>query len=77
MTTAMIPVFIKARLFGIDLNKPQTKRDADGVLIRPYEGPIVAEANNVKRLACPNCREVANVSWGRAENLPQVFALLR
>ena len=39
--------------------------------------PIVAEANNVKRLTCPNCREVADVSWGRAENLPQVFALLR
>ena len=39
--------------------------------------PIVAEHNNVKRLMCPNCREVADVAWGRAENLPQVFALLR
>ena len=39
--------------------------------------PIVAERNNVKRLPCPNCREVANVPRGRAENLPQVFALLR
>ena len=44
MTVAMMPVFIKARLYGIDLNKPQTKRDADGVLIRPYDGPIVPEA---------------------------------
>ena len=40
----MIPVFIKARLYGIDLNKPQTKRDAHGVLIRPYDGPVVPEA---------------------------------
>ena len=39
--------------------------------------PIVAENNNVKRLTCPNCREVADVAWRRAENLPQVFALLR
>ena len=39
--------------------------------------PIVAENNNVKRLTCPNCREVADVAWGRAENLPQVFGMLR
>lgn len=44
MTVATKAVFVKARLFGIDLNKPETKRDANGVLIRPYEGPIVAEA---------------------------------
>lgn len=44
MTLAMRPVFIKAKLFGIDLNKPETKRDANGVLIRPLEGPIVPEA---------------------------------
>ena len=44
MTLAMIPVFVKARLYGIDLNKPSTKRDAKGVLIRPYDGPIVPEA---------------------------------
>jgi len=47
MAVAMIPVFIKARLFGIDLNKPQTKRDAEGRLVRPYEGPIVPEAIGV------------------------------
>jgi hypothetical protein len=40
----MRPMFIKANLFGIDLNKPATKRDANGVLIRPLEGPIVPEA---------------------------------
>ena len=34
MTVAMMPVFVKAKLYGIDLNKPQTKRDADGVLVR-------------------------------------------
>ena len=39
--------FIKARLTGIDLNKPETKRDADGNLIRPIEGPIVPEATGV------------------------------
>ena len=47
MTMAMRPVFIKSRLFGIDLNKPSTKRDADGVLIRPYDGPQVPEAMGV------------------------------
>ena len=44
MTLAMRPVFIKARLFGIDLNKPGTKRDQDGALVRPIEGPVVPEA---------------------------------
>lgn len=47
MVLAMRPSFIKARLFGIDLNKPSTKRDANGVLIRPYEGPQVPEAMGV------------------------------
>jgi UDP-N-acetylglucosamine--dolichyl-phosphate N-acetylglucosaminephosphotransferase len=44
MTLAMVPAFVKARLSGIDLNKPQTKRDASGALVRPYEGPVVPEA---------------------------------
>lgn len=44
MVLAMCPVFVKARLFGIDLNKPSTKRDKAGALIRPYDGPIVPEA---------------------------------
>eukprot|EP00466_Bigelowiella_natans_P017688 jgi/Bigna1/49930/estExt_Genewise1.C_610033 len=39
--------FIKARLFGIDLNKMTTARDEDGVLIRPYQGPKVPEAMGV------------------------------
>ena len=39
--------------------------------------PIVAENNNVKRLTCPNCREVADVAWGRADSLPKVFGMLR
>lgn len=47
MVLAMRPTFIKARLFGIDLNKPSTKRDADGILIRPYDGPQVPEAMGV------------------------------
>jgi UDP-N-acetylglucosamine--dolichyl-phosphate N-acetylglucosaminephosphotransferase len=40
---AMEEVFIKARLFGIDLNKPTTKRDASGALVRPVEGIKVPE----------------------------------
>ena len=44
MSLAAAPLFVKARLYGIDLNKPQTKRDKDGVLVRPYDGPIVPEA---------------------------------
>ena len=44
MTLAMRETFIKARLFGIDLNKPETKRDASGALVRPVQGPIVPEA---------------------------------
>jgi UDP-N-acetylglucosamine--dolichyl-phosphate N-acetylglucosaminephosphotransferase len=44
MILAASPIFVKARLFGIDLNKPTTKRDANGVLVRPYEGPVVPEA---------------------------------
>ena len=44
MTLAMRPVFVKAKLFGIDLNKPETKRDASGALIRPLDGPVVPEA---------------------------------
>ena len=43
-TLAMRPAFIKARLFGIDLNKPETKRDASGALVRPVQGPQVPEA---------------------------------
>lgn len=39
--------FIKARLFGIDLNKPSTRRDATGALVRPYVGPQVPEAMGV------------------------------
>ena len=39
--------FVKARLTGIDLNKPSTKRDADGKLVRPIEGPLVPEATGV------------------------------
>ena len=44
LLVATSPLFIKARLFGIDLNKPTTKRDANGVLVRPYEGHQVPEA---------------------------------
>lgn len=44
MILGAMPLFVKARISGIDLNKPQTKRDANGVLIRPYDGPIVPEA---------------------------------
>ena len=32
---------------AIDLNKPETKRDTDGKLIRPIEGPVVPEATGV------------------------------
>ena len=31
MTLAMVPAFVKARLSGIDLNKPQTKHRTGGV----------------------------------------------
>ena len=41
---AMAPTFEKAGLFGIDLNKRETKRDAGGQLVRPYQGPKVPEA---------------------------------
>lgn len=44
MATAMIPKFLAKGLLGIDLNKPSTKRDAQGVLVRPYDGPRVPEA---------------------------------
>ena len=44
MIIGAMPLFVKAGISGIDLNKPQTKRDANGVLIRPYDGPIVPEA---------------------------------
>jgi len=47
MAIAMRPAFIKARLFGIDLNKPETKRDEEGRLVRPYSGPQVPEAMGV------------------------------
>ncbi|KAL3895763.1 MAG: hypothetical protein SGPRY_013434, partial [Prymnesium sp.] len=47
MTLAMRSTFIKAQLFGIDLNKISTKRDAQGSLIRPYDGPPVPEAMGV------------------------------
>lgn len=47
MALAMRATFIKARLFGIDLNKASTKRDEKGVLIRPYDGPQVPEAMGV------------------------------
>jgi len=39
--------FIKACLFGIDLNKMTTRRDENGVLVRPYHGPKVPEAMGV------------------------------
>ena len=38
--------------------------------------PIVAD-DNVKKLACPTCRVVTKVRRGRADNLPQVFGMLR
>ena len=44
MAVAAAPLFIKAGLKGIDLNKPGTKRDARGELVRPIEGPVVPEA---------------------------------
>ena len=45
MAVAMMPIFLKARQTGIDLNKPQTRRDDEiGTLIRPYKGPIIPEA---------------------------------
>ena len=39
--------FIKARLVGVDLNKPTTKRDAAGNLVRPVDGAPVPEAAGV------------------------------
>ena len=39
--------FIKGGLFGVDLNKPTTRRDAAGKLVRPVEGPKVPEAAGV------------------------------
>jgi len=39
--------FIKAGLFGIDLNKTTTERDSKGVLVRPYNGIKVPEAMGV------------------------------
>ena len=39
--------FIKARLVGVDLNKPTTKRDAAGNLVRPVDGALVPEAAGV------------------------------
>eukprot|EP00965_Chrysotila_dentata_P240503 6203753-Pleurochrysis_carterae.AAC.3 len=47
MALAMGPRFVEKKLFGIDLNKKETKRAADGTLIRPVEGPIVPEAMGV------------------------------
>ena len=44
MTLAMRASFVKARLCGIDLNKPGTKRDASGALVVPIEGPVIPEA---------------------------------
>ena len=44
VTLAMIPIFVQRHIYGIDLNKPQTRRDECGMLMRPYEGPIVPEA---------------------------------
>ena len=38
--------------------------------------PIVAD-DNAKKLACPTCRVVTKVRRGRADNLPQVFGMLR
>jgi len=40
----MGPSFIAARLRGIDLNKPTTKRDAAGNLVRPIEGVEIPES---------------------------------
>ena len=39
--------FIKARLVGVDLNKPTTKRDAAGNLVRPVDGALVPDAAGV------------------------------
>lgn len=39
--------FIKARLFGIDLNKMTTKRNKDGSLCRPVDGIPIPEAMGV------------------------------
>ena len=41
---ALHEMFINARLSGIDLNKTTTKRDADGVLVRPIEGVRIPES---------------------------------
>ena len=38
------PTFVKANLRGIDLNKETTKRDANGVLVRPIEGIPIPES---------------------------------
>ena len=47
MALAMRATFIKAGLYGIDLNKRDTKRDASGHLVRPVQGPKVPEAMGV------------------------------
>lgn len=39
--------FVKAGLYGIDLNKPTTKRDSNGQLVRPIQGIKVPEAMGV------------------------------
>eukprot|EP00438_Fugacium_kawagutii_P013520 Skav223256 [mRNA] locus=scaffold1037:13338:14693:+ [translate_table: standard] len=38
------PTFVKANLRGIDLNKETTKRDSNGVLVRPIEGIPIPES---------------------------------
>lgn len=40
----MAASFIAANLRGIDLNKPSTKRNADGALVRPVEGIAIPES---------------------------------
>mmetsp|Transcript_21628 Transcript_21628/g.32195 ORF Transcript_21628/g.32195 Transcript_21628/m.32195 type:complete len:464 (-) Transcript_21628:360-1751(-) len=40
-------MFVKAKLYGIDLNKASTVRDSKGKLIRPYQGYKVPEAMGV------------------------------
>jgi len=36
--------FVKANLRGIDLNKSTTKRDKDGILVRPIDGISIPES---------------------------------
>jgi len=43
-TEVMRQMFIKARRFGIDLNKRTTKRDAHGELVRPINGIEIPES---------------------------------